>query len=627
MGMRVSGLVSGMNTDEIIAKLMSANRIPLQKAAQQKQALEWRRDDYRSLNTKLMAFRDAAFNMKLQSNYLSKQVTSTNEAAISVTGSAASNEGRYSIAIDNLAKSAAITSGQLGGTGGAKKEMGSLGLPATTALSIGGDKGTAVIDIKTNDTVSDVVAKINGKSTLTGVKVTYDETMDRLFFVSSKTGSSSNISLEMESPQVSQNLLESVFKISGATESTEESVIIKGSTSFTGPSALIDESLEAPQIIRVHVQGDDPLEYTITSKTTIGQLAEKMNKDLADSGISVYVDSGGNLSLLNKSNKSISFTDDSDSGIDLVGKIGFDGSQTSGDPFKTFAISMSGENASVRFNGQPAVEYQSNTFTIANMTFTAKQVINDPVDIVVTQDVEGVFNAIKSFVEKYNELIDEVNSKTSEKKYRDFKPLTDEQRKDMKEEEIKLWEEKAKSGMLANDQMLQAGLSSFRLSLTASVTGLPAGQLSNLADIGISTSIVTNGIVSGSYSEKGKLYIDEAKLKKAISDNPDEVMNLFIADDKDPLSSDGDGIATRLHTEASRLINKITEKAGVTSMVDDKYSIGKELKEHDKRIDRLTRRMEELEKRYYKQFTAMETYLNRMNSQSAWLAQQFSTGG
>ncbi len=58
--------------------------------------------------------------------------------------------------------------------------------------------------------------------------------------------------------------------------------------------------------------------------------------------------------------------------------------------------------------------------------------------------------------------MDELQNKLSEKRYRKFEPLTEEQKKDMKENDIKLWEEKAQSGILRNDSDIQNMLYSLR---------------------------------------------------------------------------------------------------------------------------------------------------------------------
>jgi flagellar hook-associated protein 2 len=283
-------------------------------------------------------------------------------------------------------------------------------------------------------------------------------------------------------------------------------------------------------------------------------------------------------------------------------------------------INVTGTNAKVLFNGI-ASEYESNSFSIAGMTFNAKQASTDTVTVGVSQDVDSVVDNIKKFVEKYNSLIEEINKETLEKRNRDFQPLTAAQKEEMEEDDIKRWEEKARSGMLANDQLLGSGVNSLRRILSDSVSGLPAGQLKSLAEIGISNANVSGSTVSGAYSDRGKLYIDETKLKAAITDNPDEVMALFTTDGSTEAT---DGIATKLYDKAAALFKQITDRAGTATSVENSYEIGKESKRISERMSDLTDRLTALETRYYKQFTAMETFINQMNSQSSWLAQQFS---
>src|SRR5690606_9440295 len=103
----------------------------------------------------------------------------------------------------------------------------------------------------------------------------------------------------------------------------------------------------------------------------------------------------------------------------------------------------------------------------------------------------------------------------------------------------------------------------------------PEGQLKSLASIGISNVNIIGNTITGDYSDQGKIYIDEAKLKKALTENIDEVMALFTTDG---INEASDGIGTRLYDKASALFTQITDKAGVTNAVDDTYSLGLENK-------------------------------------------------
>src|SRR5690606_17101385 len=150
-------------------------------------------------------------------------------------------------------------------------------------------------------------------------------------------------------------------------------------------------------------------------------------------------------------------------------------------------------------------------------------------------------------------------------------------------------------------------LYSFRTSLTSVIGGLSGNELKQLSQIGITT---------GSYAENGKLVINEEALRKAISEKPEEITALFTTNDGNERSDSGDGFAVRLHEKATELIDRIKSIAGSSEMSDTEYEHGKKLREFDDRIFQMTRRMGDIEERYYKQFTAMEKYINQLNAQS-----------
>lgn len=638
MVMRLNGFSNtGIDIDDIVKKLMAAAKMPQDKLRQQKQTLEWQRDDYRSMNSKIMEFRNLAFNMKLQSNYLATKAASADDSAVSVTSSPSASEGIYSIKVNKLAKSASLTSGDVkiaGVTASKTAKLQDLGLSAETTLTVGGEKGTSTVVLKSGDTIEGLVAAVNGKSSTTGVTMSYDENIGKFFFVSSTTGSKSNFTLQMRStaevtdPAVGQDLLNSVLKISGTSIQTDKGKTVTGTQNFSsGVGTVIDSTLTGTQKLRVKVGTGQEVDFDITNTTTIGKLVDSINSSAIGKagGFSAYVDSNNNLAFFTAdSSKTITMTDETSDSSNMVDKIGFTAPvETNNSNYLDYSEfkTTNGQKAEIEFNGAPA-SYESNTFQINGMTFTAKKE-TPAVNVTLTKDVDGIYNTIKSFVDKYNELVETVNKKLDEKRYRDFAPLTDDQRKDMKEDQIKQWEDKAKSGLLRSDALLTGGLSKFRSSFSSAIEGLTAGSAKSLSEIGISSSIVSGKLISGNYLENGKIYLDDAKLKKAIAENPDQVMSLFTADDGVKESAKGDGLAIRLYNQADALIRQITEKAGVMGSVDTKYTIGKTTRDINKRIDDMDRKLEALESRYYKQFTAMEQFVSRMNAQSGQLLSQF----
>ncbi len=75
--MRISGLNSGMDTEQLIKDIMTAQRIPVDRVFQQKVKAEWKRDAYRDVNTKLYRFDSFVFDMTLQGTFQRNVATSS----------------------------------------------------------------------------------------------------------------------------------------------------------------------------------------------------------------------------------------------------------------------------------------------------------------------------------------------------------------------------------------------------------------------------------------------------------------------------------------------------------------------------------------------------------------------
>lgn len=265
---------------------------------------------------------------------------------------------------------------------------------------------------------------------------------------------------------------------------------------------------------------------------------------------------------------------------------------------------------------EPAVTYTStsNSLTVngVRLTLLAVSETTGGASIITTQpSPDKSIETIKAFVETYNDLLSVMSTKIGEEKYRNYAPLTDEQKEVMKEKDIELWEEKAKSGLLKNDVILRNAITDLRSAISS--------KLGDLSSIGITT---------GQYYEGGKLYLDEEKLKQAILNNPQKVNDLFRGSSVDL----NGGIFGVVSAAADKALDKIVLKAGTSKFSTDLNSaykpesvMGRMLKDYNARIDAMQSRLTDMETRYYKQFTAMEQALNRYNAQSTSLSGYFSS--
>lgn len=350
------------------------------------------------------------------------------------------------------------------------------------------------------------------------------------------------------------------------------------------------------------------------SQETINSIIEKINKN---SGVTAFFDTA---------TKKISFTAKNTGGIDDPNTVENEPEIIlTGDFLSTHlklasnnrlaADSMAGthgENAEFTYNGLSTTR-PSNTFQINGVEFTLKNETATPVTFSSTPDVDAIMDTIVKFVDKYNEVIGKIKGELDEKRYRDYQPLTKEQRESMEEKEIELWEERAKSGTLRGDSILSGSLNKMRMDLYAPVSGLQG--ISQLAQIGIKTS--------SNYLEGGKLIIDPDKLKQAIAENPNGVYDLF---QKEGNTTEEKGLARRLRDSIKSTMADIEKKAGKASSVNNTFSLGRLLNNLDNQISRFEDRLLKVEDRYWRQFTAMEKAIQRSNEQSMFLMNQFGGG-
>ena len=87
MAIRISGLASGFDIESIIKEAMRGEQARVDAVRQQKQILEWKREQYREANTKFLALRSSLLNLKLQGTFMAKTVTSSDPAVLSATAS------------------------------------------------------------------------------------------------------------------------------------------------------------------------------------------------------------------------------------------------------------------------------------------------------------------------------------------------------------------------------------------------------------------------------------------------------------------------------------------------------------------------------------------------------------
>ena len=167
----------------------------------------------------------------------------------------------------------------------------------------------------------------------------------------------------------------------------------------------------------------------------------------------------------------------------------------------------------------------------------------DPIKFNSKTDSDSIVKAVTDMIKDYNEMIELVNKEVSTKPNRSYEPLTDDQKADMTEDQIKKWEEKAKTGLLFNDSDLRGLADSMRFIFESG-----SEDKASLASFGLSTS--TN------YGDNGKLVLDETKFRASLESNSADLQKIFTRT-ADTSTGDKGGVMARL--------TEITEKYASTT--------------------------------------------------------------
>ena len=279
------------------------------------------------------------------------------------------------------------------------------------------------------------------------------------------------------------------------------------------------------------------------------------------------------------------------------------------------AVVTAGQNAKLIVDGT-AIERNTNTFELDGITMelTGTSAAGDPpISLTTSRDTDKIVDSLKSFVDDYNLLIEELNDKISEKaNYKKYAPLTDAQKKEMSDKEIELWEEKSKEGLLHNDSNVTRFLSDMRMALYSSVEG--AGL--SLYDIGIETS--------DNWRDNGKLVLDEETLRSQVATNADAIRMLF-TDKENGLAVQLQNVIKETANVSSGSPGSMVRYAGTKDVLVTGNTLYEEMKHITETLSNLNTKYQLEKTRYWKQFTAMEQAISNMNSQSSWLTQQFSS--
>lgn len=704
MAIRMTGMISGLDTESLIQSLVDAQRLKNKRTTDKKTKLEWTQDKWKELNTKLYSLYTKELNsLTLQSSFMTKKTSVSDETKVKVKAGSSAPMGSQTLTIDRLATSGYLTGSELGKTtaGSAvtqSTKLSELGITGSATLNLTvGDK-SKYIEVSDSDTVQGVVDKLRGA----GVNASFDTKNNRLFISSKQSGEDNDFSLTAASATgtaVLQKLGLATSTISVADKLAyqtwaDNAVYTNGTIDRAATIAAIKANPVTADAIDKEVEtrvaaykaetesltkkNDELTQANTASNTRLAEIkATDTYKEIFQSGTYTETDldaaktgleseitnlkteiESGSLSDADKEaknkelekkttqksqveevinlNKSISdnttaianntttinnnnnklannnaavITDVENALVekaDYAYKIMNDTSFAAS--IGGTAKKVDGLNAEFTLNGV-AFKSDTNETTVngVTLTLTGETKPGETLSFTITNDTQAVYDNIKNFVKKYNEILQEMNDLYYADSARGYDPLSDDEREAMTDDQIEKWENKIKDSLLRRDSSLGSLTNAMKNALLTSVE--VDGKKYSLSSFGVGTSSV--------YQEKGLLHIQgdsedtmyassPNKLMAALEEDPDTVMEVFT------------GVAKNLYKAMQDKMKKTSLSSAMT-FYNDVY-IKNQITALNKQISKEEDSLIDLEDKYYKQFAAMESAMAKMQSQQNSLA-------
>ncbi|WP_346928217.1 flagellar filament capping protein FliD [Clostridium sp.] len=674
--MRVTGLATGLDMDQLVKETMQPYRIKIQQQQQQKEITEIKQQLYRDVINESRELYNKYFDVAktdsllLTKNWGTTKFTSSNEGAVTVSGLPGANPGNYTLeGTKATAAKVELTTGIAAGNkiivegreftlrGTSEKEIAKnlnndltkLGINVESkytqfsSTNTGDNKSILILQSKVlgseggftvggeGEFGTKTIGKEATKAIVTGFTVDDIKKNSGMVKIGDKE---INLSI-LESDSLEEIELKLNEALTNNTIAFTAEIDEKGNMTFSSTefgSGTLNPEISVDEKVGIFTKGEDATSQNIT--LTKEEFGDEINLSINGKGISL---TKADLVLPSEELK----TKLSDAGIEATieisgdkivitsNKIGADDSLKVSRTMPEIAVTA-GENANItitdKSNGSIYKHTgDSNVITVDDIKFTITDNIpkDEKINITGKTDATEVKDKVVNFINDYNKLMEKLNTLTTEKRNKNYMPLTDEQKKEMSESEIKLWDERVKKGQLNKD----SDISRIANSMKSAMRGLVEGVDGNLEKFGIKPVADYQGTKNGTYT------IDELKLTEALENNSEEVMKLFInippevEGMSDQEKSSKTGIAQRLKTtlynETVTVDSSLIKKAGIegsATVVNNELT--KSIEKYERKMVDMEKDFSRREQQLYSKWATIESMMNKLNSQQSYLMSQ-----
>lgn len=664
MAMRLSGLVSGMDTDAMIEELVSAYSTKKDKIFKQRKTLEYKQEAWKDLNSKIYGFYTGSLsNMQLTSHYSLKNTTSSNENRATVSASTTAVNGTQELKIKQLAKTAYLTGAKIETTGGGdvkeSTKLSELGIKdSKLKVTVGGEEKT--LNLKASMTIKELKAELGDM----GLTTSFDEHNGR-FFISAKTGGvEADFSIVGDGEDgtdalkklglsvVSDSVIDDYKKYVADNNAT--TIEANAKTDYVASllkeykaglpdkikaleeklatdTALTDDEKTAitEEIALLNTQsqeiGDLLKDKDFTAMETYAKNVLNVTPDYSDGNadyqavVKTYEDKLAYAKdmvdyaeLYEKSKSKDGLTSDEKTRLDAL-------KAQYGELYNSGAVKIDGQDAIIELNGAEFIS-NSNSFQINGLTINAKAVTDEDEIITITTDtdVDAIYDKIKSFFKEYNELMTEMSTKYNAASAGDYEPLTEAEEEELSETQLEKWEGILKTASLRRDGTLSTVMSSMKSVMIKSYQ--IDGKTYSLSSFGIKTA----GYFTAEDNEKANYHIDGDPDDETSKANADKLKAALVADPENTIEFFS-SIMKDLYKTLSDKLSKSTSTSSAFKIYNDK-TMQTQYDSYTKKLSTWEDKIEDYREKYVKKFSAMETAMAKLQSQTASLSSFFGTG-
>ncbi len=196
MAMRLSGLMSGMDTDSIVQELVAVKQTKVDDVKKEQTKLEWKQEAWKELNSKIKKLYNGTLsNLRFQSSYAKKMTKVSDPNVAEVIAGDNAMDSVQTLRVDRLAHTGYLTGAEVSKADGGKCTSGTkltgMGITAGSRIEITTNGKTTEIEVTEGMTLANFTSALNSA----GVKANFDSKTQRLFIGASESGENADFTL------------------------------------------------------------------------------------------------------------------------------------------------------------------------------------------------------------------------------------------------------------------------------------------------------------------------------------------------------------------------------------------------------------------------------------------------